>query len=241
MGLALAELGHNEEAIWHFQQAVTTDPTQAASWANLGMLLKVERKFELAIAAYARAVAAAPADPQIRVNRAVAMLQAGRWADAWPDFEWRLQVKGAITLPLDLLLPAASDLGTMAGRTVLLTHEAGFGDTLQFLRYTPMLAELWARVLAWVPGPLVRVVRSAPGWSRCSRVTARLRRSTFIAPSSACRACSRPPWRRCPASPIWPPTLRSLRSGRSGYRPPPCGSGSPGLDKTDLVARLRHR
>lgn len=36
MGLALAELGHNEEAIWHFHQAVTTDPRQAASWANLG-------------------------------------------------------------------------------------------------------------------------------------------------------------------------------------------------------------
>ena len=113
MGLALAELGHNAEAIWHFHQAVTSNPAQAASWANLGMLLKVERQFDRAIAAYARAIAAAPSDAQIRVNRAVALLHAGRWAEAWPDFEWRLHVKGAVTLPLEFLLPAMSEAGDL--------------------------------------------------------------------------------------------------------------------------------
>jgi Flp pilus assembly protein TadD len=163
MGLALAELGHNDEAIWHFHQAVTINPAQAASWANLGMLLKVERQFDRAIAAYARAVAAAPTDAQIRVNRAVALLQAGRWSEAWPDFEWRLHVKGAVTLPLEFLLPAISEAGDLAGRTVLLTHEEGFGDTLQFLRYAPLLAQRGARVLAWVPDPLVRLVQTVKG------------------------------------------------------------------------------
>jgi Flp pilus assembly protein TadD len=163
MGLALAELGHNEEAIWHFHQAVTTNPAQAASWANLGMLLKVERKFDRAIAAYARAVDAAPSDAQIRVNRAVALLQAGRWSEAWPDFEWRLHVKGAVTLPLEFLLPAISEAGDLTGRTVLLTHEEGFGDTVQFARYAPLLAQRGAVVLAWVPEPLVRLVRTVQG------------------------------------------------------------------------------
>jgi Flp pilus assembly protein TadD len=163
MGLALAELGHNDEAIWHFHQAVTADPGQAASWANLGMLLKIEREFDRAIAAYGRAVAAAPSDPQIRVNRTVALLQAGRWAEAWPDYEWRLRVKGAVALPLEFLLPIISEAGDLRGRTILLTHEEGFGDTVQFLRYAPLLAERGARVLAWVPGPLVRLVETAPG------------------------------------------------------------------------------
>jgi Flp pilus assembly protein TadD len=163
MGLALAELGHNQEAIRHFHEAVTTNPGQAASWANLGMLLKVEREFDRALAAYARAIAAAPSDARIRVNRAVALLQAGRWAEAWPDFEWRLHVKGAVALPLEFLLPAVSEAGDLTGRTVLLTHEEGFGDTVQFLRYAPLLARLGARVLAWVPGPLVRLVETVPG------------------------------------------------------------------------------
>ena len=163
MGLALAESGHTEEAIWHFNQAVASNPRQAASWANLGMLLKVERQFDRALAAYARAIEAAPSDPQIRVNRAVALLQAGRWAEAWPDFEWRLRLKGAISLPLEFLLPAVSGIRDLTGRTVLLTHEEGFGDTIQFARYVPMLARLGARVLAWVPSQLVRLMQSVPG------------------------------------------------------------------------------
>jgi len=165
MGLALAEQGQNEEAIWYFQQAVMTNPKQAASWANLGLLLKVEHQFDRAIAAYGQAVVAAPSDPQIRVNRTVALLQAGRWAEAWAEYEWRLRVKGAVSLPIEFLLPAMSEVGDLTGRTVLLTHEEGFGDTVQFLRYAPLLARLGARVLAWVPAPLVRLVRAAPGVS----------------------------------------------------------------------------
>ncbi|HUB15548.1 MAG TPA: tetratricopeptide repeat protein [Acetobacteraceae bacterium] len=163
MGLALAEVGQNTQAIWHFQQAVALDPDLAPSWANLGLLLKVEGQFERSLAAYARAVAAAPNDAQIRVNRAVALLQAGRWEEAWPDYEWRLRVKGAVSLPLALLLPALREAGDLTGRTILLTHEEGFGDTLQFLRYAPLLAERGAQVLAWVPGPLVRLTRGVTG------------------------------------------------------------------------------
>jgi hypothetical protein len=45
----------------------------------------------------------------------------------------------------------------------LLTHEEGFGDTLQFLRYAPLLAERGARVLLRMPQPLMRIAARAPG------------------------------------------------------------------------------
>src|SRR5581483_10688946 len=157
MGVALAELGHNKEAIWHFHKAVTINPAQAASWANIGLLLKVESRFDDALEAYGQAVAAAPADAQIRVNRVIALLQAGRWSEAWPDFEWRLRLRGAVSLPVETLLPSIR-AGDLTGKVVLLTHEEGFGDTIQFLRYVPMLARRGARLLAWVPSALVRLV-----------------------------------------------------------------------------------
>ena len=58
--------------------------------------------------------------------------------------------------------PRLTDLD-VRGRTILLTHDEGFGDTLQFIRYAPLLAERRARVLALMPAPLVRVIRTVPG------------------------------------------------------------------------------
>ncbi len=60
--------------------------------------------------------------------------------------------------------PAGPELRTpdgIAGRTVLLVHDEGFGDTLQFLRYSPVLAAAGARVRAAVPPPLVRLLRAS--------------------------------------------------------------------------------
>ena len=64
---------------------------------------------------------------------------------------------------MSTLLPSLDSIEDLNGVTILATHEDGFGDTLQFMRYLPMLAERGARVLAWVPRPLARVVGSLPG------------------------------------------------------------------------------
>jgi tetratricopeptide (TPR) repeat protein len=168
MGMALADLGRFKEAIQHFEQAVRLDPGPAVGWANLGMVLKVERRFDEGLAAYEQAIARTPRDAQIRVNRAVALLQAGRWSEAWEDYEWRLRLTQHSPLPPDHLMPSLSSLGDdLSGITVVATHEEGYGDTIQFMRYLPLLAERGAKVVAMVPRPLERLMR---GLSRVSTV-----------------------------------------------------------------------
>ena len=156
-GLIAAESGALRAAIGHFRAAVAADPGPPAGWSNLGIMLKIVGQHDEAAAAHDQAVARAPQDAQLRVNRAVALLHAGRWAEAWHDYEWRLRLPGHTTLPLDRLLPALPDAGDLTGRTVLLTHEEGYGDTLQFLRYAPLLQALGARVLLSVPPNLARL------------------------------------------------------------------------------------
>jgi Tfp pilus assembly protein PilF len=163
MGMALAELGRYRAAIKHFQQVIALDPKAAIGWSNLGFVLKVERWFDEAAAAYDQAIALAPEDAQIRVNRAVALLQAGRWMEAWQDYEWRLQPHTEGEFRPERLLPSLADRPDLHGRTVLAVHEEGFGDTLHFARYLPMLAERGARVIAMVPRPLERIIRSVEG------------------------------------------------------------------------------
>ncbi len=61
------------------------------------------------------------------------------------------------------LLPALHSLGDLTGCTILAVHEDGFGDTLHFARYLPLLAARGAHVIASVPAPLARIIRTVPG------------------------------------------------------------------------------
>jgi tetratricopeptide (TPR) repeat protein len=160
MGLALTEQGKFQEAIPHFQRATILNPIPSMAWANLGMVLKIEGRFAEALSAYDAAVERSPNDAAIRVNRMVALLHAGRWSAAWKDGDWRMRLPDYRGLPTDRLLPPYADVD---GRTVLLTHEEGFGDTLQFLRYAPLLSERGAHVVARMPPPLLRIVQRMPG------------------------------------------------------------------------------
>jgi hypothetical protein len=51
----------------------------------------------------------------------------------------------------------------IAGRTILLHGEQGFGDTIQALRYVPLVAARGGRVLLDVPPPLARLAARLPG------------------------------------------------------------------------------
>ncbi len=162
-GMALAEQGAFQDAGEQFHRLVTLVPDLAAGWSNLGMMLKVAGCFDEAVAAHDRAVALAPDVQRLRANRAVTLLQAGRWTEAWPDYESRLRRPDHRDLPLSTLLPNLDEIDDLRGVTILATHEEGFGDTLHFMRYLPLLAERGARVVAWVPEPLTRVVGQLPG------------------------------------------------------------------------------
>jgi tetratricopeptide (TPR) repeat protein len=140
MGMALAAAARFDAAAEQFREAIGLDPEPAAFWSNLGTMMKIEGRFEAALDAYAHGLARAPGDRQVRVNRAVARLHAGRFAEAWQDADWVLAKPGRVALPPETLLPPLSVLPDLSGRTVLVVQEEGLGDTLQFLRYLPLLA-----------------------------------------------------------------------------------------------------
>jgi Flp pilus assembly protein TadD len=163
MGMALAEAARFDDAAAQFGEAIRLDPAPAAFWSNLGTMLKIEGRFDEALDAYENALARAPADRQVRVNRAVALLRAGRFAEAWQDEHWVLAEPGRVVLPAEKLLPPLSVLPDLTGRTVLVVQEEGLGDTLQFLRYLPLLARRGARIAVAVPPELTRLMRTVPG------------------------------------------------------------------------------
>jgi hypothetical protein len=163
LGTVLFDHGRVEDALACFQHAAALAPCSAGPWANCGMTLKTLDRFDEAIASYNRAVEIDPSDGQVRLNRAVALLRAGRMVEAWPDYEQRLLIQCHGPW-LDRLLPTlTADGPDLTGRSVLVMHEEGFGDTLQFIRYTELLAARGARVCVAAPPELASVLQTVSG------------------------------------------------------------------------------
>ncbi|MBV9756877.1 MAG: tetratricopeptide repeat protein, partial [Alphaproteobacteria bacterium] len=161
--IALAECGRLDEALLHLRRAVAAEPLNPEAHANLAIALGNSGQFEAALAAFSAALFHAPDDATLHVLRAMALLKSGRLPEGFAEFEWRARQPGQPKpLPPERLLPDLANLGALAGRSVLLTHDEGLGDTLQFLRYAPLLARRGMRVIAWVPPELARLVRAMP-------------------------------------------------------------------------------
>jgi hypothetical protein len=127
------------------------------------MMLKIEGRFDESLAAYDRAIARSADDPQIKVHRALALLHAGRWDEGWRDYELRSTLPGYAAVSTAPALPLLNADTRLDGKEVLVWHEEGFGDTMKFSRYLPLLARLGATVTASVPAPLVRLLRGIHG------------------------------------------------------------------------------
>jgi hypothetical protein len=99
---------------------------------------------------------------QAEYNLAMALLAAGDWAEGWQRFEARWRVKP--TTPWVRPWEKLWDGSPLAGRHLLAHAEQGFGDTLQFVRYLPLLRDRGARITLAAPPPLLRLLRaSLPG------------------------------------------------------------------------------
>ena len=167
LGTVLAEIGPMADASDAFARAATLAPADAAAWSNLGKSLAADARFDEADAAFATARRLAPRDARIAYNHATALLKSGRSAAGWASFAARHALPGR---PPPMPRPRLTDLD-VAGQTILLRHDEGYGDTLQFIRYARPLAARGAKVIAAMPPALLRIVATAPSVSQVVPLT----------------------------------------------------------------------
>jgi tetratricopeptide (TPR) repeat protein len=162
-GLALVDQGQMDTALQAFAKAAAADRTNAAAQANFANALATEGLFEESLAASIDALRISPADVTIQINHAVTLLKSGRLLEGWAANEWRHKKPGREKLPPSLMLPKLASNADLTGLTIVIYHEEGFGDTIQFLRYAKLLSDAGARVIMWAPEELVRLVRGQAG------------------------------------------------------------------------------
>lgn len=162
-GMILDNLGRRNEALTDFQIVLAIDPNYSDAITNRAILYARGGQFREALAWYDRSLAINPEQSTAFYNRAVVRLVLGEWRQGFREFESRWKLFPHEAARLTRLAPMWSGQRDVAGKTVLLHHEQGFGDALQFCRYAPRLAALGARVIVASPAGLRRLLLSLPG------------------------------------------------------------------------------
>jgi len=162
LGNALRMQQRLEDAIAAYRRVVALRPDSADGHVNLAHAYRALNRLDEARAECARALALNPASPEAHLNAAMVHLVAGDYRAGWPHAEYRhaLKLGGA---GREFRQPQWKGHEPLAGRCILLHGEQGFGDTLQFVRFAPLVAARGARVILEVQPALRDLLAATPG------------------------------------------------------------------------------
>jgi tetratricopeptide (TPR) repeat protein len=165
-GEALMALGRPAEAIAAFEAAAQLSPNLAIAHMNRAHALDLTGRIEEAKQAIEQALREDPELAVAHCNAASMYLSTGEFTRGWQEYEWRWKMDYFRPHRRDLPAPLWLGREELAGRTILLHAEQGFGDTIQFCRYVPMVAALGARVVLEAERGVLPLLRSLAGPSQ---------------------------------------------------------------------------
>jgi tetratricopeptide (TPR) repeat protein len=160
-GLTLQEMGRFDEALASFDRALALRPDYAETHSHRGTALHDMQRFDEALASYDRAVSLRPDYAEAHYNRALCQLLTGDFERGWREREWRWRTDQSGRW--NFKQPVWRGSNDIAGKTILLHAEQGFGDMIQFCRYVPLVAERAARVVLEVPEPMLELMGTLAG------------------------------------------------------------------------------
>jgi len=160
LGLVLSDQGRFDEAKESLDAAYKLQPDSAAVFQNLGINLGRQGRWDEAIEKYEQGLRLQPDFPRLHMNLAYALLCLGDYERGWPEHEWRLEWRDYPGCRVNREFWNGDDF---QGRTILLHAEQGLGDTLQFIRFAPLVKARGGLVLVCCQSRLLRLVARCHG------------------------------------------------------------------------------
>jgi tetratricopeptide (TPR) repeat protein len=163
LGIAFKEKRQLEKAIDSYQKVIELNPTNSDAYINLGLVLKDKGQFNEALSYFQKAVCLSPDDAEAHWNMSLDLLLLGNFREGWKEYEWRHKVK---TFPQHDFSQPLWDGTDIPKQTILIHAEQGFGDTIQFVRYAPLIAQRGAKVILECHRELISLLQSVKGIHR---------------------------------------------------------------------------
>jgi tetratricopeptide (TPR) repeat protein len=160
-GEAYRRSGNLDLAFRHLQRALELNSKSAEAWCNYGNVCREIGRIDEAIAAYRKAIALDERYANAHYNLGLALLVNGNFIEGWREYEYRW--KAVPHLQRREYGQPQWKGQSLVQRTLFVYHEQGLGDTLQFVRYLPLMARQGARIILECPSVLHALLQCLDG------------------------------------------------------------------------------
>jgi hypothetical protein len=160
LGLAYLSLGRHGEAVDAIRRTLALKPDLAEAHCNLGAVLHAQNRIAEATESYQRALDLDPDLVKAKLNLGMIQLVSGNFTEGWKNYE--LRWNDAPLHRRDFEQPQWRG-EPLNGARILIHAEQGYGDTLQFLRYVPMVRAAGGTVILEVQSRLRRLAAALTG------------------------------------------------------------------------------
>jgi Flp pilus assembly protein TadD len=158
-----------EEALAAAQESIRLDPNNPEHLVNLSLIFVDVDERERAMACLLRALGLKHDHADGHLAMAQNLLAMGDFDPGWMEYEWRNQTEaGKATMPA--MTSAHWNGMRIPNGRLLLVGDQGYGDTIQFARYIPMVAERCQEVIVGCSAEMGPLLVNIPGVSQyCHR------------------------------------------------------------------------
>jgi tetratricopeptide (TPR) repeat protein len=145
--------------------SIILSPDHSESYNNLGIYDREKLDLQKAEISWRRALVITPHFADAAFSLSLTLFAQARFQEGWPLYEERWQSSGMKYLRRNLSQPRwRGEEGF--GKTLLIYEEQGYGDTLHFCRYIPLIAAKGWTIIFQVFKPLFRLMQSLDSVSK---------------------------------------------------------------------------
>jgi tetratricopeptide (TPR) repeat protein len=144
-----------EKALEMLQTTLSLKKDNPETYNNFGLVLNDMGNYGLARTCFETGILHDPDAAYIHFNYALSLLKLGEYREGWKEYEWRHKLTGNE-------MPKIPTVKELQNSRVVIHHEQGFGDNIQFIRYAKLLKELGCKVNLIVSHPLEKLMQHCP-------------------------------------------------------------------------------
>jgi tetratricopeptide (TPR) repeat protein len=156
----LLDLDRPEDALAGYDRALEFLPFNGSLQYNRANVLHKLSRMEEAIEGYDRALELKPDLAEAKMERSHCRLAMGDFERGFAEYESRWEITRLSYAKSRLPRPLWLGKENLEGKTIVLWAEQGYGDTLQFLRYVPLVARMAGKTVLRVAPCLQTLAKS---------------------------------------------------------------------------------